>query len=123
MRLSQRQFNDLVQQALERVPEPFADHLRNVVIEIRPAPSPRECRDVGIDDPSDILGLYQGTPLTERSVEGGPSLPDRITIYQRNIERICRSREEIVEQVRATVLHEVGHFFGLDEDELEALGY
>jgi predicted Zn-dependent protease with MMP-like domain len=70
-----------------------------------------------------LLGLYHGTPLTERGVEHHARLPDRITIYQRNIERICRTPAQIVQQVRKTVLHEVGHHFGMDESALEEMGY
>ena len=86
-------------------------------------PSSEDLEEMGIDDPAELLGLYHGTPLTERSVEFAGALPDRITIYQRNIERICRSRREIVEEIRTTVLHEIGHHFGLDEDDLFDVGY
>lgn len=123
MKLSLDAFTELVQAALADVPQPFADHLRDVVIEVQPMPDRRDCEEVGIDDPHELLGLYHGTPLTERGVEFAETLPDRITIYQRNIERVCTSREEMIQEVRKTVLHEIGHYFGLDEDELEALGY
>ena len=69
-------------------------------------------------DMPDILGLYEGVPLTERSLDG-ITLPDRITLYKRPIERACRTEEEIETELRLTVLHEVGHFFGLQEAQME----
>lgn len=76
-----------------------------------------------VDDPTELLGMYHGTPLTEREFGLDGILPDRVVIYQRNLEAMCETREEIVEQIRITVLHEVGHHFGLDEDDLAELGY
>ena len=78
---------------------------------------------MGLSEKSDLLGLYCGQPLTDRSVSQPVRWPDRILLYQRNVERICRTRAEVVEQVRITVLHELGHHFGLEEDDLEELGY
>jgi predicted Zn-dependent protease with MMP-like domain len=86
-------------------------------------PSRNDLAQLDIEDSSELLGLYHGTPLTERCVEDVPPMPDRVTIYQQNIEAICDSPEEIVEQVRTTVLHEIGHFFGLDEEDLFDVGY
>ncbi len=123
MKLSTREFAKLVEQALVDIPEPFAGYLQDVAVDVEPLPTARVCREMDVDDPSELLGLYEGVPLTERSVEELPRMPDRIILYQRNIEEMCESREEIVEEIRTTVLHEVGHHFGLDEDDLEELGY
>lgn len=122
-RLSESAFARLVDRAIAGIPDRFAPYLKDVVIDIEQAPSRAECDEVGIDDPRDLLGFYCGTPRTERGIETEPMLPDRIVIYQRNIERVCKSEDDIVREVRVTVLHEIGHFFGLDEDELEDLGY
>ena len=84
---------------------------------------PHTSHDAGVDNQQNLLGLYRGTPLTSRSVEQDTHLPDRITIYQRNIERMCGTRAEIIHEIRRTVFHEVGHHFGLDEDDLAELGY
>jgi len=70
-----------------------------------------------------LLGLYTGVPLSERSVWSSYPMPDFIAIYQKNIERICRTDREIVDQVRKTVMHEIGHYFGMEEDELRDSGY
>ena len=123
MRLSPGEFAELAEQALAGIPEPFATHLRDVVVDIESLPDRDTCRNLGLGSRRVLLGLYHGVPLTERSVQHSGRLPDRITIYQNNIERICRTDAEIVEQVRKTVLHEVGHHFGLDELDLDELGY
>ncbi|MCB9865836.1 MAG: metallopeptidase family protein [Phycisphaerales bacterium] len=116
-------FEDLVEQALASIPASLQRHLENVVIDVEDMPDARTCRALGIDDPRRLLGLYHGVPLTGRHVEAPAPLPDRISIYQRNIERVCSTRAELVRQIRTTVLHEVGHYFGLDEDDLSELGY
>ena len=123
MKITRREFEDLVRQALDEVPEEFLPYLENLAVEIEDMPSARDCREAEIDDPQWLLGLYHGTPLTEQSVEHPYQWPERISIYQKNIQRVCRTREEIIDQVRTTVLHEIGHHFGLDEDDLEELGY
>ena len=123
MRLGETAFISLVAEALQDVPASFARYLDGVLIEVEPEPDRRTCRDTRTDDPRGLLGLYRGRPRTRRSIDDEASMPDRITLYQRNIERICRTRDDIVQQVRKTVLHEVGHHFGLDEDDLEELGY
>jgi len=123
MRLSENEFAVLVEEALKGIPKPFETFLQQIVVDVEPMPDDRTLHEMEIDDPTELLGIYHGTPLTERSVEDGVRLPDRITIFQRNIERCCRSRKEIVEEIRTTVLHEVGHHFGLDEDDLDELGY
>ena len=123
MRHSRNAFVKLVEAALRDIPAPFVQYLDGVVIEVQPSPDRRACRDGHVDDPRGLLGLYHGRPLTHRSVEEEVSLPDRITLYQRNIERMCPTREQLIGEVRKTVLHEIGHHFGLDEDDLAKLGY
>ena len=123
MKLDPDEFAQLVHEALADIPEPFAAFMGDVTVDIEPMPDLDACRRVGIADPRHLMGLYHGTPLTRRSVEQPTRLPDRITLYQRNIERMCRTPRQILQQVRATVFHEVGHHFGLDEDELARLGY
>lgn len=123
MKLSADEFADLVDEALQDIPEPLLACMADVVIDVEPMPDPRTCESVGMSDPRSLLGLYRGTPLTERSVEHHGRLPDHIVIYQHNIERQSRTRRQIVRQIRKTVFHEVGHHFGLDEDDLATLGY
>lgn len=123
MRLDKMEFIGLVEKAMQDIPTSLAPYLDNVVIDVEPRPDRRTCRATSTENPRGLLGLYQGRPLTCRSVEDGASLPDRITIYQRNIELICQTREQIIHEVRKTVFHEIGHHFGLGEDELAELGY
>lgn len=123
MRLSQKQFLRLVEEAVAEIPPQMAVYLENVAIDVEDVPDAETCRSMELDDPTELMGLYHGTPLTERSVEMSGTMPDRIVIYQRNIEREARTRREIIDEVRTTVLHEIGHHFGLDEDALDDLGY
>lgn len=123
MRLTTTEFADLVAEALADIPEALTPYMRDVAIDVEPMPDRRTCDSVGIDNPRTLLGVYRGTPLTRRSVEQNMRMADHIIIYQHNIERLCRTRAEVVRQIRKTVFHEVGHHFGLGEDDLAELGY
>jgi len=123
MRLTPADFERCVREAIAEIPETLRCYLDNVVVDIEPVPRAEDLAELGIDDPQELFGLYHGTPLTERGIEAAFALPDRISIYQRNIEAACESRQEIVEQIRTTVLHEIGHHFGMDEDDLFEVGY
>jgi len=121
--LSQREFEQAVRDAVDAIPAEFAPYLGRVIIEVEPRPTPGMLTDLELDDPGDLLGIYLGTPLTERSIEAPPLLPDRVVIYKENVEQVCDTIDDVVDEIRLTVLHEVGHHFGLDEDHLEELGY
>jgi len=123
MRLADDEFALLVEEALADIPPAFAKYMEDISVDVESIPDQRTCAEAGIDDPADLLGFYRGTPLTQRSIEHDCGIPDRITIYQRNLERMCRTRSQMIRQIRRTVFHEVGHHFGLDEDDLERLGY
>ena len=117
--LSDRRFRELVAEALDTLPPEWGELLDNIAVVVEDEPSAEELRELGMDpeEGDELLGLYQGTPLGERGFEYG-GLPDRVVIYRGPISRIARSRREVVEQVRETVLHELGHHFGLEEDDL-----
>ena len=122
--MTEEEFAGLVDEALESLPAAFEPYMENVSVEVQPRPTPELMKSMHLDGSRrDLLGVYHGVPLTNKSVNAPFDWPERIVIFQRNIESICSSREEIVEQVRQTVLHEVGHHFGMDEDDLEELGY
>jgi predicted Zn-dependent protease with MMP-like domain len=106
------QFEEMVVEALDGLPPKLGQVMENVAVTVQHEPGPRG-----------LLGLYQGVPLTNRSTNYAGVLPDRITIYQQAICAICRSRAEVVEQVRRTVIHEIGHHFGLDDERLHELGW
>ena len=123
MRLSEEAFAEVVDEAVRSIPEGFHRYLEEAVIDVEDMPDRATCQDLGLDDPRTLLGLYRGVPLTDRHVEAPYRYPERIVIYQRNLERICRSKRQMVRQIRRTVLHEIGHHFGLDERQLRELGY
>lgn len=125
MRLNDPEFAELVRQAIESLPEQFRSHLANCSVEIYPRPTRSLMRQVEMDfeENQDLMGLYVGTALPDKRVEDVLDWPERILIFQRNIEDECASRAELLREIRTTVLHEVGHHFGMDEDDLAKWGY
>ncbi len=109
-------FERLVAQALDNLPPQFAQRLTNIAVIVEPRPSREVAKDLG----ADILGLYQGASELEQSPMAPYELPEVIVVYQENIEAVCRTDEEIIEEIRKTVIHEVGHHFGLSDDQMEA---
>jgi predicted Zn-dependent protease with MMP-like domain len=117
-------FEALVGEALEDIPEPFRSHLETVTVVIEDEPSGELLREMGLHPRRDTLfGLYEGTPLHERALDETLALPDRITIFYRPLVRTFRTPAAIRREIRKTVIHELGHFFGLDDDDIEAEGY
>ena len=123
MTLTDREFSELVDEAVQSLPEQFTRFLENVIVDILPLPDRRMLASLKIRGRTRLLGLYQGVPLTRKSVTAPLEWPERIYIFKKNIEAICDSRQEVVDQVRLTVLHEIGHHFGMDENDLDKLGY
>lgn len=121
--VSRRVFARLVEEALASIPEPLRARMDNVGIIIEDWPTPEQLETAGVDPEDDLFGLYEGIPLIERGIVADPLLPDRITIFQGPLEEACGSEEEIREEVRRTVIHEVAHHFGMDEAALADLGY
>jgi predicted Zn-dependent protease with MMP-like domain len=118
IRMGRDEFEALVKQALDELPEEFAALLNNVAVVVEDEPSPEDLESVGLDpEMDDLLGLYLGVPLTERDTYYA-SLPDRVAIYRGPILRYCRSRREVVREVRDTVVHELGHHFGMEEEDM-----
>ena len=121
MRVSREEFEALVEEALVQLPEEFAEALDNVAVMVEEEPADEDLEGVGIDpeDPErdELFGLYQGTPLTERD-SFYSALPDRVLVYRGPILRACSTRREVIREVRETVQHELGHYFGMEEDEL-----
>lgn len=119
--MTRERFRRLVAEAVETIPPQFRSHLRNVAIVVEDEPAPELLDEMEIEPPDTLFGLYQGVPLTERRWDHGNVLPDRITIFQFPIEDACETDEEVVTEVGETLIHEVGHFFGLSEEELEEI--
>jgi predicted Zn-dependent protease with MMP-like domain len=114
-------FNKLVSEALDGLPRRFRRLLRNIAVVVESEPSQELLEEMGLWPDRTLLGLYQGVPLTKRGFSYGNVLPDRITIFQKPIEVMCRTPEEMKRAVQDTVIHEIGHYFGLDDDRLEEL--
>jgi predicted Zn-dependent protease with MMP-like domain len=121
--VSKTEFAQLVERAISDLPEPFAGFLEEVPIEVHTRPSVKLLREMGLEDDELLMGLYRGVDRTRRSVEDSGRMPDVIYIFQEDHELVCDSRAQLVEEVRKTVLHEIGHHFGMSEDDLEQLGY
>ncbi|TDC81236.1 metallopeptidase family protein [Micromonospora sp. KC606] len=111
--MSRERFEELVGEALDEVPEELLGLMSNVVILVEDDPPPGE----------DLLGLYEGHALTRRGWDYSGVLPDRILIYRRPILRICDTEEDVVDEVAVTVVHEIAHHFGIDDERLHALGW
>lgn len=112
-------FETLVREAIDGLPSEYRRLLKNVAIVVEETPSRDILDDLGLTSEDDLLGLYSGTPLEDESFFNiGGDLPSRISIYRKPILRLCRSAQEVVHEVRDTVVHEIGHHFGLDDDEM-----
>lgn len=121
--VNKREFETLVEEAIGEIPEPFAAFLEEVPVEIHTRPSVKLLRELGLEEDELLMGLYRGRPRTERSVEQSGNLPDVIYVFQEDHELVADSRADLVREVRTTVLHEIGHHFGMSEADLEKLGY
>ena len=113
-------FEILVQNSLEKLPRRFKKKLANISVVVEDLPSQELLNDMGIRS-GKLLGLYQGVPLTQRGWNYGNMLPDRIVIYQRTIESVAASPEQIEKIVQDTVIHEIGHYFGFSDKELREM--
>ena len=119
--MERARFERLVRQAMDTIPDEFFAYLHNVDVVVEQYPSQDQLGGHTVDDEDHLLGLYEGIPLTERE-DYGMVLPDKITLFQGPIEAICSSDDEVVEEVRKTVVHEVAHHFGIDDHTLHDLG-
>jgi len=119
--MTRDQFRQLVDEALESIPPDFREAMTNIAIVIEPEPTQVQLDEVGIEPPDTLLGLYEGTPLTERQWAHGNVLPDKITLFQEPIEADCETEDDVVIAIGETLIHEIGHYFGLSEEEIEEI--
>lgn len=117
--MKREKFEELVEEVLSKIPKKFKRHIQNLAVIIEDKPSKEVYRDTGGSALRSILGLYHGVPFKHRGPFYGNLPPDVIVIYQEPIERICHSEDEIKEKVREVILHEIGHYFGLNEKDLK----
>jgi predicted Zn-dependent protease with MMP-like domain len=120
--MSRAEFERLVAEAVTLIPRRFRREIKNLALVVEDEPSPELLAEMEIEPPDSLLGLYSGTPLPERTWGFGNNLPDRITIYQRPIEEECEDDEdEIRAVIGETLIHEVGHYFGMSEEQIEEI--
>lgn len=120
--LKRERFEKLVVEAIDELPEQFQKRIENVDVVVESKASDEILKQQGISRPGTLLGLYRGIPLEKRGVGYANVLPDRITIYQKPLEMLCRSENEIKEKVREVFMHELGHHFGMSEEDLKGGG-
>ena len=119
--MTRAEFERLVREAVLLIPPRFRREMKNLALVVEMEPSAALLDEMEIEPPDSLYGLYQGTPLTERTWDFGNTLPDRITIFQRPIEEDCEDEDEIRAVIGETLIHEVGHYFGLSEEEIEEI--
>jgi predicted Zn-dependent protease with MMP-like domain len=115
-------FADLVFDSLDALPEDILAYLENVQVVVENWPTSQQLRSVDLAEGDSLLGLYEGIPLTERGAYYDLVLPDKISLFRGTILELCETEAEVAEEVRITVIHELAHHFGIDDDRLEALG-
>ena len=119
--MERSEFEELVRTALQRLPEEVREHMENVDLVVEDGPTNDQLANSMMEEDQYLLGLYEGLPLTERD-DYGMVLPDKISIFQDSIEAVCATKDEIVQEVRDTVIHEVAHHFGIDDTALDEMG-
>jgi predicted Zn-dependent protease with MMP-like domain len=120
--MKRSEFQRVIQRALDELPPQFQRALHNIDIQVRWRPTIHELRQANLRHGQTLFGLYTGVSLPNRTHGYGMVLPDRIIIYQRTHELYCHTEEEMVEQAKQTLLHEIGHYLGIDEERLRELG-
>ncbi len=123
MKLRSGEFDKAVRNAISRIPPEFRDHLENIVISVQDRPSKDLLEETGLPPDNSLLGIYRGDSLMNRSVTNPPLFPDTIFIFQEPLEAMCADLDELEEQIAITVIHEIAHYLGMDEDQLRELGY
>lgn len=119
--VARAEFERLVADALASIPRRFREAMKNIAVVVEDEPSAELLADMEIEPPDTLLGLYQGTPLTERTWGFGNTLPDRILIFQGPHERDSDDEDDLVTAIAETLIHEIGHYFGLSEEEIEEI--
>ena len=119
--MDRKAFENLVAEALASIPRRFKKAMHNIAIVVEDEPSPEMLAEMEIEPPDTLLGLYQGIPLTERSSSYGNTLPDRVLIFQGPHEREAEDEDDLVVAIGETLIHEIGHYFGLSEEQIEEI--
>lgn len=123
MKLSNKEFDRIVKEAIAGIPQEIRQHLDNILITVQKRPDPEMLAEMGYPPDEPLLGVYWGVPLNERTLGEPPLYPDTIYIFKEPLEEMCVTREELEEEIEVTVVHEVAHFLGMSEERLAELGY
>ena len=118
-------FEHIVEQTFDKLPSQFKNVIENLGVVVEDYPTEELVTKLRLRSKHDLLGLYQGVPLTARNSWYGtmPVVPDKISLYQKNIEAQCSTEDQIVDKIYEVLIHEIGHYFGMSEDEIRAAGY
>jgi predicted Zn-dependent protease with MMP-like domain len=119
--MTREHFQRLVVEAIALIPKRFRREMKNLALVVEEEPAPDLLAEMEIEPPDSLFGLYQGTPLPERTWAFGNNLPDRITLFQRPIEEDCEDEDDVRAVIGETLIHEVGHYFGMSEEEIEEI--
>jgi predicted Zn-dependent protease with MMP-like domain len=119
--MDRAQFERLVADALASIPRPFRNAMTNLAIVVEDEPARELLREMEVEPPDTLFGLYQGTPLTERRWDYGNTLPDRILLFQGPHEREADDEDDLVVSIGETLIHEIGHYFGMSEEQIEEI--
>ncbi len=119
--MTKAHFRELVEEAIDSIPERFARHVRNVGFIIEDEPSAELLEEMEVEDGGTLYGLYHGTPLTERNSGYGNQLPDRILLFQKPIESDADGEDDVFRVIGETLIHELGHYFGMTEEEMDVV--
>ena len=122
--MTDKELREEAARVLDELPDEFREQLHNIEIVVRKRPSKHQLAEMDLDAHEEVIyGLYEGVPLPDRSAFHPPILPDKITLFSEPLLSDFPDRDELREQIRLTVIHEIGHYFGMDDDEIEKLGY
>jgi len=123
MKLAEKDFDRIVQNAIVGIPQEIRQYLDNIIISVRKRPSKEMLSEMGLPPDEPLLGMYSGVSLIDRSVTSPPLFPDSIFLFQEPLEEMCDTLEELVEEIEITIVHEIAHFVGISDERLEELGY
>lgn len=125
--MTNQEFQDIIERGMDLLPDEFKNYLQDAEIIIEDTPTPAQLSKMRqkfrSEQPFTLLGLYEGVPVGKKSVFSTPNLPAKITLFRRTIEQICVNKKDMVTQIYRTLLHEIGHHFGLSDDKLRKLGF
>lgn len=121
--MEEKEFDRIVRRSIRRIPAEIRRHLENILISVQKRPTVEMLDEMGLPADEPLLGVYWGVSLMDRSITDPPLMPDTIFLFQEPLEEMCASPEELEEQIEITVVHEVAHAIGIDEDTLADLGY